>query len=167
MKRTLSLLTLCMLFVGFAAFAADKVETPESCKYCGMDRTKFSQSRMLVEYDDGTMTGTCSLHCMAVELANNIDKMPKAIKVADYDGKELIDAEKAVWVIGGSKPGVMTMNPKWAFGSQDKAMEFVKANGGNISTFEESIKSAYEDMYNDTKMIRDKRMKMKKNRSLQ
>jgi len=137
------------------------VEPPGSCKYCGMDRSKFSYSRMLVEYEDGTSTGTCSLHCMAIELANNIDKSPKIIEVADYDIRELTDAEKAAWVIGGSKPGVMTMNPKWAFSSQEKAMEFVKANGGKISAFEDAIRSAYEDMYNDTRMIRDKRMKMK------
>jgi len=161
MRRILALFTLYLTVFSVVAFAADMVEPPGSCKYCGMDRTKFSHSRMLVEYNDGTSTGTCSLHCMAVELANNIDRTPKIIEVADYDSRELTDAEKAVWVIGGSKPGVMTMNPKWAFNSQENAMEFVKTNGGKIAAFEEAIRSAYEDMYNDTRMIRDKRMKMK------
>jgi nitrous oxide reductase accessory protein NosL len=136
----------------------------KSCQYCGMDREKFAHSRMLIEFDDGSTAATCSLHCAAVDLANNIDKTPKAIKVADFGNKELIDAEKAIWVIGGSKQGVMTKNAKWAFSSKDKAAAFIKENGGKQTGFEEAIKTAYEDMYNDTKMIRDKRkmMKMKK-----
>jgi nitrous oxide reductase accessory protein NosL len=129
-----------------------------------MDREKFSQSRMLIEYDDGSTVATCSLHCIAVDMANNIDKTPKKIKVADVVSKELIDAEKAVWVIGGSKQGVMTRNAKWAFVSKEKAETFIKENGGKLASFDEAIKTAYEDMYKDTKMIRDRRkqMKMKK-----
>ena len=136
----------------------------KSCQYCGMDREKFSHSRMLIEFEDGTSVATCSLHCAAVDLANNIDKTPKVIKAADYNTRQLIDAEKAVWVIGGSKQGVMTRNAKWAFAGKDKAEAFIKENGGRLATFDEAIKAAYEDMYTDTRMIRDKRkqMKMKK-----
>ncbi len=136
----------------------------KSCKYCGMDREKFAHSRMLIEFDDASIVATCSLHCASVDLANNIDKTPKAIKVGDFGSKELIDAEKAVWVIGGSKQGVMTRNAKWAFNTRDKAEAFVKDSGGKLAGFEEAVKSAYEDMYSDTRMIRDKRkqMRMKK-----
>lgn len=132
-----------------------------SCQYCGMDRKKFAHSRMLLEFDDGSTVATCSLHCVAVDLANNIDKTPKAIKVADFGSKELIDAENAVWVIGGSKQGVMTRNAKWAFSSRDKAAIFIKENGGKLAGFEDAIRAAYEDMYADTKMIRDRRKQMK------
>lgn len=132
-----------------------------SCKYCGMDREKFAHSRMLIEFDDGSSVATCSLHCSAVDLANNIDKSPKVIKVADFATKQLIDAEKAIWVIGGNKPGVMTRTAKWAFTGRDGAEAFIKANGGRVAAFEEAIKAAYEDMYTDTRMIRDKR-KMKR-----
>lgn len=172
MKRWYVLLCLSLFFTVIfykaapaiaAAFNAD-IASHKSCLHCGMDREKFAHSRMLIEYDDGSAVATCSLHCVAVDLANNIDKTPKAIKVADFSSKELIDAEKAVWVIGGSKQGVMSRNAKWAFAAKEKAEGFVKANGGKISGFEEAIKTAYEDMYNDTKMIRDRRkqMKMKK-----
>ena len=135
-----------------ADIAADK-----SCKYCGMDREKFAHSRMVIEYEDGSSVATCSLHCAAVDLANNIDKTPKSIKVGDFRSRQLIDAEKAVWVIGGSKQGVMTKNAKWAFAARDRAEAFIKENGGRIATFDEAVKAAYEDMYADTKMIRDKR----------
>jgi hypothetical protein len=126
-----------------------------------MDREKFAHSRMLVEYEDGTSLGTCSLHCMAVELALNIDKTPKATLVGDFKEKTLLDVEKASWVIGGSKMGVMTKRAKWAFGKKEDAEKFKAENGGDLASFEQAIKASYEDMYADTKMIRERR-KMKK-----
>jgi len=145
----------------FLAQAQEDIQKHASCKYCGMDRAKFAFSRMLVTYEDGSQLGTCSIHCLAVELALNIDKTPKTLDVGDYNTTALIDAEKAVWVIGGNKPGVMTKRAKWAFGKKSDAEAFVKAEGGKVATFEDAMKATYEDMYSDTKMIREKR-KMKK-----
>jgi copper chaperone NosL len=149
------------LLLGSALFAQTDMDEHKSCGYCGMDRQKFAHSRMLVEYDDGKLIGTCSIHCIAVDLALNIDKTPKTLQVGDYYTKNLIDAEKAFWVVGGSKMGVMTGRAKWAFEKKDEAEKFVKENGGGIATFDEAMKAAYEDMYADTKMIRDRRKMMK------
>jgi copper chaperone NosL len=161
MKRwTVLTLALCLLLTGYA-LAQEDITKHKACKYCGMDREKFAFSRVLIEYEDGTDVGTCSIHCAAIDLATNIDKTPKVIWVGDYKTKELVDVEKAVWVIGGSKMGVMTKNAKWAFGKSEDAKEFVAANGGNIGTFDQAMKAAYEDMYTDTKMIREKRKAMK------
>jgi len=148
--------------LAMVAFAqqSDITQSP-SCKYCGMDRQKFDFSRMLIQYDDGTSMGVCSLHCAAVELALNIDKTPTAIKVGDFGTKNLVDAEKASWVLGGTKPGVMTKRGKWAFEKKEDAEAFIKANGGALTSFDDVIKAAYTDMYEDTKMIRDKRKMMK------
>jgi len=44
---------------------------------------------------------------------------------------------------------------------EEGADNFIKENGGTIATFDESVKAAYEDMYSDTKMIRERR-KMKR-----
>jgi copper chaperone NosL len=143
----------------------DITQSP-SCKYCGMDRQKFDFSRMLIEYEDGSSMGVCSLHCAAVELALNIDKTPTAIKVGDFGTKNLIDAEKASWVLGGSKPGVMTKRGKWAFEKKEDADAFIKTNGGELTSFDNVIKAAYTDMYEDTKMIREKR-KMKKGQTME
>jgi copper chaperone NosL len=139
-----------------AAYAQDMDKHP-GCKYCGMDRKMFGHSRMLVVYDDGSELGACSLHCVAVDMAVHIDKFPKAIQVGDFNTKQLIDAEKAVWVLGGDKPGVMTKRAKWAFADKAAAESYIKANGGQLADFEAVIKAAYEDMYADTKMIRDRR----------
>jgi copper chaperone NosL len=163
MKRSIVftvILALSLLLVGIA-IAHDDVKKHPSCKYCGMDREMFSYSRVFIEYDDGTTEGACSIHCAAIDLALNIDKTPKAILVGDYSTKKLIDAEKALWVIGGSKSGVMTKRAKWAFEKKDDAEKFIKENGGNLATFDEVMKAAYEDMYHDTKMIREKRKMMK------
>ncbi len=155
---TLSLPVVC---AASASDARADITAHKSCKYCGMDREKFAHSRMLIEYDDGSTVATCSLHCTAVDLANNIDKAPQTIKVADYAGKELIDAEQASWVILTGKPGVMTRNAKWAFAGKPGAESFMKEHGGKAATFDDALKASYEDMFNDTKMIRDKRRHMK------
>ena len=116
---------------------------------------------MLVVYDDGTEVGACSLHCAAIDLAINIDKTPKMIYVGDFNTKKLIDAEQAFWVIGGNKPGVMTKRAKWAFEKKTDAEAFTTKEGGVMANFDEAIKASYEDIYADTKMIRERR-KMKR-----
>jgi nitrous oxide reductase accessory protein NosL len=150
-------LTLAILFVGTYVLAQQDIDRHASCKYCGMDRKMFAHSRMLLVYDDGSELGTCSLHCVAVDMALNIDKTPTTIQVADFNTKNLIDAEKAVWVIGGEKPGVMSRRAKWAFEKKADAEAFIQANKGTLADFEAAIKASYEDMYTDTKMIREKR----------
>jgi nitrous oxide reductase accessory protein NosL len=165
MKTMLNSIITLLLLIATAAFAlaTDKAEGPDSCKYCGMDRTTFAHSRMLITYSDKSSVGTCSLHCTAVELANNIDKTPVSIKVGDFNTKQLIDAESAYWVIGGDKMGVMTARAKWAFATKADAEAFMKTHQGTPASFDDAIKAAYEDMYKDTRMIRERRkMKMMK-----
>jgi len=152
---------ICGLWFSGTALAFEDVDQMPSCHYCGMDRGKFASTRMVIVYDDGTRMGTCSIHCAAVDMALNIDKTPMSIQVGDYGTKKLIDAEKAFWVIGGTKPGVMTTKAKWAFEQQADAEKFIQENGGVLTTFEEAMKAAYESMYQDNKMIRDKRRAMK------
>lgn len=142
------------------AFSNDVKEIP-ACKYCGMNREMFAHSRLLIEYDDGTVVGTCSLHCAVLDLALNLDKNPKMIRVGDYGARELIDAEKAFWVIGGNKPGVMTRKAKWAFATQEGAEKFRQDHGGTPAGFDEALEAAYLSLNEDTKMIREKRKRMR------
>lgn len=171
MKKSVRFAALVFLLMGFVflsgasggdpVFAQDDIAKHASCPYCGMDREKFAHSRVYVEYDDGSTFGGCSLHCAAIDMAVNIDKGPVFIGVGDFNTKKLIDAEKAAWVIGGDKMGVMTKRAKWAFASKEDADAFVQAHGGKPATFEEAVSASYEDMYQDTRMIREKR-KMKR-----
>jgi copper chaperone NosL len=124
----------------------DVKDYPE-CKYCGMNREEYAYSRMLIKYSDGTVIGTCSIHCSSVDLALNTEKLPDVILVGDYNTKRLIDAEKAVWVTGGTKMGVMSIRGKWAFEKRKDADAFIKENGGRISSFDEAMKLTFEDMH--------------------
>lgn len=132
-----------------------------SCPLCGMDRGKFALSRMLLEYGDGTVYPACSLHCAVLDMAVNLDKAPTRILVGDYKTKELIDAEKAFWVLGGDQMGVMTKRAKWAFADKADAEAYVKEHGGQLADMDAVIKAAFEDMAADTMMIREKRKMMR------
>ena len=145
MKRIMLFLLVVILFTATAVIAAEKVEPPKSCKQCGMDRVAFSYSRMLILYADGTTAGTCSLNCAVVEMKENKGKKVKSLKVADYVSKKLMDAKTAIWVIGGSKQGVMTEVPKWAFAKKDGAQKFIKENGGRITNFDEVMNLALRE----------------------
>jgi nitrous oxide reductase accessory protein NosL len=119
-----------------------KIEKPAKCEHCGMDRTAFAASRVLITFTDGTKRGTCSINCAYEEVAKNAAKKVKAIQVADYTSQQLIDGKKAVWVIGGRKPGVMSATAKWAFARKEDAEDFVKEFGGKISDFNAAWKAA-------------------------
>jgi hypothetical protein len=54
----------------------------------------------------------------------------------------------------------MTKRARWAFAKKEDAEGFVKEHGGEICTFDLAMQGTYEDMYADTKMIREKK-KMK------
>ena len=163
MKKNLllALLALFCLCTPLLATTAADIEQHASCEYCGMSRSKFAHSRMLIEYSDGSSAASCSLHCSAIEFAVRIDKTPKAIMVGDYHTRLLIDAEQAVWVLGGTQSGVMTARAKWAFAEKAAAEAFVEEHGGELVDFDTAIKSAYEDLYLDTQMIRKKRQAKK------
>lgn len=144
-KREVYILTIVLvLFAGLFCFAQEDIQKYSTCQHCGMDRLKFAHSRMLIEYEDGTTAGTCSIGCTAVDLELNKDKTAKTIMVGDYYSKELIDAKTAFWVIGGSKPGIMTKQAKWAFQKKEDAEKFIAENGGDIANFEQALKAAQE-----------------------
>jgi nitrous oxide reductase accessory protein NosL len=143
MKIIWMILVLCLLLSGgIAVGAADKIEPPESCEACGMDRAIFAKSRMVVVYADGTSTGVCSLYCAVATMKQNSGRQVKSLLVADYATARLIDARSAVWVLGGTQEGVMTPLPKWAFGGAEAARNFVKENGGRVVAFDEVMKVA-------------------------
>jgi len=127
--------------------ASAQVEAPEACQHCGMNRIRFSRSRMLVKYADETLAGTCSIRCMVVELDSKGQKAASALLVGDYgvEGNPLINAQQATWVVGGKLRGVMSPVAKWAFASRSSAEAFIALNGGRLATFTEAEASARED----------------------
>jgi len=157
-RRGFMIIFATAIFVtGANVFGADE----NACHYCGMKKAMFAHSWVTVEREDGSVVGVCSVHCAAIDMALNIDKPAKKITVGDYSSKKQIEADSAYWVIGGNKMGVMTTRAKWAFESKDSADDFMKQNGGRPATFEEVMKAAFEDMYEDTLMIQKKRKMMR------
>lgn len=134
------LITLLAASGAFPALDGPTVEAPADCEVCGMSRTLFARSRSIVTYADGTSAGLCSIHCAAATLKERGNGKVNALQVADYRTKELIRAESAVWVVGGSVPGVMTSQPKWAFADRADALEFVRQNNGAITPFDDVLK---------------------------
>ena len=151
-----AMISLC---VGAAVAAEKDVERIPSCQYCGMDREKFGSTRMLIEYENGSTIGTCSIHCAAIDLAQSFGKAIKAIRAADYRTGRLVEAEKATWVIGAGLPGVMAAKSRLAFSAKADAEAFIKEKGGEIADFDAAITSTYCDMWTDTQGIRARRTK--------
>lgn len=129
---------------GGAAGNAD-IAKHKGCPHCGMDREKFAHSRMLITYADGVSVGVCSLHCAATEMKAAKGKSIKSVEVGDLNSKKLVDAEKAAWVIGGSRRGVMSRTAKWAFAKKDDADAFIRKNGGKPATYKEALALAGQD----------------------
>ena len=138
-------IVLLVLILGLGTVALAQVETPPVCKLCGMDRTAFAQSRMLVIYADGTTVGTCSLNCAVIEMKQHPANKVNALMVGDYLTEKLLDARAATWVIGGKFPGVMTSVAKWAFDSRAAAEQFIASNGGTQATFDECLQLALRE----------------------
>lgn len=157
----LSLLMLASLQVGIAC------AEEESCFYCGMFRSKFGHSWVMITHEDTSSEGVCSIHCAAIDMALHTDKPIRNITVGDFDTEKQIDANEAYWVIGGDIMGVMTVRAKWAFEIKVRADNFIKTHGGRPANLREVIEAAFEDMYLDTYMIRKNRklIKMRKHQT--
>ena len=149
-------LLLWLLLQSMPVFAhlPNDIKTHPACKYCGMDRKHFAHSRMLVHHKNGQSVGVCSIFCAAKDYLRSLDHSPDWMSVADYNSKKLVDAGKAYWVMGGSKPGVMTNRPKWAFEGKKEALEFIKAHGGELIDFGVAMQASYEDLYEDMRALR-------------
>ncbi len=140
-----SAVTLLLTLSALSAYSETDIVQHRDCSQCGMDRKAYGYSRMLVVYKDGTQSGTCSLHCTVTELSSRKNGEIITFKVADRDTRQLIDAEKAFWTIGGKKRGVMTMRAKWAFSTREAAQHFVDMYGGRLATWGEALAASRND----------------------
>lgn len=152
----------------------DELKKYPRCRYCGMERAKFSHTRHLLVYEDDSVEGTCSIHCAAISLSLNVDRGPKAIYAGDAGSAEeikpLVLVDKAFYVLDGSKPGTMTKVSKFAYAESAKAEAATKVEasakaGAKVVKFDEALKAAYLDMAEDTIMLRKRRGEMRKKMS--
>src|SRR4030066_65563 len=97
----LGLFVLSAFFTPASAF--EDVSVHPSCAICGMDREAYGHSRMLIVFKGGASYGLCSLRCAALILKAEEERKPRSVKAADYNTRELIEADQAQWVIGGEE----------------------------------------------------------------
>lgn len=139
----------------------DELAKFPKCPYCGMDRTEYQHSRHLVHYDDDLVDGTCSIHCLAISLALNLDRGPKAMYAADFGSKDavkpLVPVDSATYLIGSRLKGTMTTLSKVAFAEKASAEAAKAEQGGELGGFDEALTQAYLGMAKDTLMIRKNR----------
>jgi nitrous oxide reductase accessory protein NosL len=142
------------------------IEKYPKCPYCGMNRKMWNHSRHLIHYSDDMVDPTCSIHCVAISLALNLDREPKAIYAADYGAegkiKPLVNVDNATYLIGSSLPGTMTKKSKMAFAKTGKAKEMMESRGGETGDFDFTLTKVYLGIAKDTAMIRKKRAAKRK-----
>ena len=149
----------------------NELEKYPRCRYCGMERAKFSHTRHLLVYEDNSVEGTCSLHCSAISLSLNMDRGPKAIYAGDAGAtdaiKPLVLVDKMHYVVDPGKPGTMTKVSNSAYASRAAAeaaagTEAATKAGAKIVDFKSALTSAYLVMADDTVMLRKRRGEMRK-----
>ncbi len=141
--------------------ATDDLKKYPKCPYCGMDRTKWNHSRHLVQYSNDVADGTCSIHCLALSLALNIDAEPVMIWAADFGAdseiKPLVEVNEATYLVGSSLPGTMTDNSKMAFADKAIADKVMDEKGGKTMGFHDALEVAYNGMWKNTVRTRKRR----------
>jgi nitrous oxide reductase accessory protein NosL len=139
-------IAMIFLTISVAVIAAENdIDGYRSCSQCGMDRKAYGYSRMMVTFENDTRVGVCSLHCAVIAMNDRKERAATSLWVADRNSRVLINPEEAFWVVGGSKKGVMTQNPKWAFATKEAAQSFVTSYGGTLTNWETALLAARYD----------------------
>ena len=149
----------------------NEFEKYPKCPYCGMDRKEHNRSRMLVQYSDDLVDGTCSIHCLALSLGLNVDREPKEIWGPDFansaEPRPLMPVDKLTYLIGADLKHAMTKRSKHSFAAKEVAEQFKQKHGGEFGDFNEAIKQSYLDMAGDVAMIRKNREERRKKMMMQ
>lgn len=115
------------------------------CDNCGMDLNKWARTRHEFTTQKGKFH-TCSIHCVAV-LEKKLNDPPGQVRAAEYLKPErMLDAEKAVYVIGSTAPGTMTRKSKIAFHDRKEAEQFAARYGGTAGNFAEALAEARREI---------------------
>lgn len=131
----------------------------EWCPVCGMKLESFYKTNHAVELKNGSKKQYCSIRCLVVDFPN-LEGQIKKIMVVDASSERLIDAKKAVYVLGSSVPGTMTKTSKIAFANMADAEKFKAEFGGEITNFDKAFASAQESLKSDIAMTAMKKEKM-------
>jgi nitrous oxide reductase accessory protein NosL len=126
-----------------------KGKTKMFCQKCGMTLPMFYRTNHAATVD-GKVEQFCSMYCLVEEM--NSGKKVTDIKVVDNTTLKFIDATKAFYVVGSSKPATMAKKiSKYAFGTEKAAAEFAGKFGGKVMRYADALSIAKKDFADDTK----------------
>jgi len=127
------------------------------CPNCGMMINMWARTRHSFHHpEEGDLT-TCSIRCLADKTVSS-GAEPTDIQVAMYiDPDKMMPAEKAVYVVGSTAPGTMTMKSKIAFADKSSAEEFASSYGGEVVDFQGAFAAAKMELPKSRMMIDKKR----------
>jgi len=104
------------------------------CPNCGMMLNMWARTRHQFHLGESDLE-TCSIHCLA-ERAVREGAEPTDVKAALYlEPEKMVPAADAVYVVGSSAPGTMTMESKLAFADRESAEKFAGTYGGEVTDF--------------------------------
>jgi nitrous oxide reductase accessory protein NosL len=128
------------------------------CPNCGMMINMWARTRHSFHHEEGDMT-ICSIRCMA-DRANSSGLEPTGAEVAIYlDPDKMIPVAEAVYVVGSTAPGTMTMQSKIAFADKEEASRFAEKYGGEITDFQGAVAAAAAELPKSRMAIDNKRKK--------
>ena len=126
-----------------------KGKTKMFCPKCGMTLPMFYRTNHAATVD-GKVEQFCSMYCLVEEM--NSGKKVTDVKVVDNTTLTFIDATKAFYAVGSSKPATMAKKiSKYAFGTQEAAEAFAKKFGGKVMRYADALSLAKKDFAGDTK----------------
>lgn len=129
----------------------------EFCNVCGMHLSKYYKTSHVTEFKNGHKEQYCSLHCQT-QIHEDHEEKIKNIQVVDTNSLKLIDAKKASYVVGSSKEGTMSSVSEYAFATKPEAEKFKNEFGGNIHSFDETLKLAKDKLKKDNELLDEKRV---------
>ena len=119
------------------------------CPKCGMTLPMFYKTNHAAKVD-GKVQQFCSMYCL-VEAMHGGAKVTD-VKVVDNSTLKFIDAVKAFYVVGSSKPATMAKKiSKYAFGTKAAAEAFAGKFGGKVMGYKDALAGAKKDFDSDTK----------------
>lgn len=135
----------------------------DGCAVCGMKIDKFYKTTHAADVK-GSTHQYCSINCMFDDAKTNNLDAPVNPKVVDVLSLKYIDAKKAFYVYGSSKPATMAKVSSYGFNKKEDALEFAKEFGGEILNYDEMSVYAIADIKEWAK-IREKRKAMEHNKT--
>lgn len=107
----------------------------ESCRVCGMYIDLYWKTAGVLKYKDGRGDFSCGVACLLriVDEEGGVDAF-ESVQVHDWVTGELIDANKAYYVLGSEV--IPDMIPNYiAFAEREEAEAFIKKEGGSMMDF--------------------------------